>query len=57
METLWYLLKKLYYFDGIEQDGFEDEGAKLDIETAEQNKQSDVIIELVRKRRGRESID
>ncbi|MDR2024672.1 MAG: MarR family transcriptional regulator [Hungatella sp.] len=55
VETIWYLLKKLYYFDGIEQDGFEDEGVKLDIETAEQNKQSDAIIELVRKRR--ENID
>lgn len=25
METLWYLLKKLYGFDGEEQDGFEEE--------------------------------
>lgn len=31
METLWGLLKKLYRFDGEEQDGFEEEG-NLDIE-------------------------
>ena len=29
LETLWSLLKKLYTFDGIQHDGFEDEGLSL----------------------------
>ncbi|MFJ7746148.1 MarR family winged helix-turn-helix transcriptional regulator [Peribacillus sp. NPDC097295] len=36
LETMWDLLKKLYRFDGEEQDGFEEEGTlKLDEDTNE----------------------
>lgn len=54
VETLWCLLKKLYCFDGVEQDGFEAEGTQLDIEKTVQKEQADALIELVRKKRGGE---
>jgi DNA-binding MarR family transcriptional regulator len=49
MEILWILLKKLYSFDGEEQDGFEE---NVNFETTEeQNEEQDIAIKEFLKRR------
>ena len=49
METLWGLLKKMYRFDGEEQDGFE-EDAVLETEEDQNDEQTRVIKEFERRR-------
>jgi DNA-binding MarR family transcriptional regulator len=49
LETLWGLLKKLYDFDGEEQDGFEEE-SNLEIGENDQDMQIRVLNEFERRR-------
>lgn len=49
METLWSLLKKLYGFDGQEQDGFEEE-ADVEMGEAKDDVQDRALKEFVRMR-------
>jgi DNA-binding MarR family transcriptional regulator len=49
LETMWDLLKKLYSFDGEEQDGFEEEG-NLKIDDANNELQTRVMKEFERRR-------
>lgn len=49
METLWSLLKKLYRYDGEEQDGFEEEGV-LEIEGDYSETQTRILKEFERRR-------
>ena len=49
IETLWVLLKKLYRFDGEEQDGFEEEGV-LDLGQDLSELQERVLNEFKRRR-------
>ena len=49
IETLWVLLKKLYRFDGEEQDGFESEGV-LDLGQDLSELQERVLNEFKRRR-------
>ncbi|GGH23500.1 MarR family winged helix-turn-helix transcriptional regulator [Paenibacillus segetis] len=49
METLWGLLKKLYRFDGVEQDGFEEE-AVMEMEEDQSGEQMRIFNEFKRRR-------
>lgn len=45
MEILWMLLKKLYSFDGEQQDGFEEEAnAKFQMDEKEIDKESEIML-------------
>jgi len=51
MEVLWGLLKKLYHFDGEDQDGFEEEGAvEMEEEESYHNEQTRILKEFERRR-------
>ena len=51
MEILWILLKKLYRFDGEEQDGFEEEGVvEMKDKEKYKNEQTRVLKEFERRR-------
>ena len=52
MESLWGLLKKLYRFDGEEQDGFEKE-AHLEIDGDQSDAQARALKEFARRRNER----
>ncbi|MBS4192817.1 MarR family transcriptional regulator [Bacillus sp. FJAT-49705] len=49
LETMWRLLKKLYCFDGEEQDGFEEE-SKLEMDENQNKVQKRVLKEFERRR-------
>jgi hypothetical protein len=49
METLWSLLKKLYSFDGEEQDGFE-ENVQLEMDEDLMAEQERALKEFVQRR-------
>ena len=49
MEMLWSLLKKLYRFDGEEQDGFEEEGY-VEMEVDQNDLKNKVMKEFARRR-------
>lgn len=49
LETLWHLLKKLYHFDGEEQDGFEEVG-NLSMDEDHSDLQAKVLKEFERRR-------
>ncbi|GAA3401118.1 MarR family winged helix-turn-helix transcriptional regulator [Paenibacillus hodogayensis] len=49
MESLWSLLKKLYRYDGNEQDGFEEDSV-LEVDENDQETQTRVIKEFERRR-------
>jgi len=49
MEILWLLLKKLYSFDGVEQDGFE-ENVNFEIDKDQKEEQNIALREFYRKR-------
>ena len=50
MEILWLLLKKLYSFDGEEQDGFEE---NINFEINEDENQDKVLNEFIKRRNER----
>ncbi|MGG1418319.1 MarR family transcriptional regulator [Bacillus subtilis] len=50
LETLWVLLKKLYSFDGEEQDGFEEDAADFDIEQNRDNLKTNLLQEFAKRR-------
>lgn len=49
LEMLWSLLKKLYHYDGEEQDGFEEEG-NLEMDEDQNNVQTRVLKEFEKRR-------
>nr|WP_206695911.1 MarR family transcriptional regulator [Bacillus subtilis] len=51
LETLWVLLKKLYSFDGEEQDGFEEDAADFDIEQNRDNLKTNLLQEFAKRRK------
>nr|WP_254149945.1 MarR family transcriptional regulator [Bacillus subtilis] len=51
LETLWILLKKLYSFDGEEQDGFEEDAADFDIEQNRDNLKTNLLQEFAKRRK------
>ncbi|MDR0270502.1 MarR family transcriptional regulator [Paenibacillus sp.] len=53
METLWSLLKKLYQYDGEEQDGFEEE-SRVEMGEGYSETQTRVLNEFEAKRRSRQ---
>ncbi|RJS57306.1 MarR family transcriptional regulator [Bacillus subtilis] len=50
LETLWVLLKKLYSFDGEEQDGFEKDAADFDIEQNRDDLKNNLLQEFAKRR-------
>ncbi|MBU3176809.1 MarR family transcriptional regulator [Clostridium estertheticum] len=51
LEIFWILLKKLYRFDGEEQDGFEEEGVvEIEDEENSNNEQTRILKEFERRR-------
>lgn len=50
LETLWILLKKLYSFDGEEQDGFEENAADFDIEQNRDDLKTNLLQEFAKRR-------
>lgn len=57
LETLWNLLKKLYRFDGIEQDGFEETGREFEIEQDRGALQTKALQEFAKRRMGKGEIE
>jgi hypothetical protein len=49
MELLWGFLKKMYRFDGVEQDGFEEE-AGFEMDDEQFNAQSRLMMEFEKRR-------
>lgn len=54
LETLWALLKKLYSFDGEEQDGFEETAPDFEVEQDQTDLKMNALQEFVKQRRKRE---
>ncbi|KUP30382.1 MarR family winged helix-turn-helix transcriptional regulator [Bacillus halotolerans] len=50
LETLWNLLKKLYSFDGEEQDGFEEEARDFEIEQERDDLKIKILQEFAKRR-------
>ncbi|MCO4850584.1 MarR family winged helix-turn-helix transcriptional regulator [Bacillus vallismortis] len=50
LETLWVLLKKLYSFDGVGQDGFEEDAADVDAEQNQDHLKTHLLQEFARRR-------
>ena len=52
IETLWNLLKKLYRYDGEQQDGFEETAPEFELEQNREELQARVLQEFSRRRKG-----
>ncbi|MCC8351777.1 MULTISPECIES: MarR family winged helix-turn-helix transcriptional regulator [Bacillus] len=50
LETLWNLLKKLYSFDGEEQDGFEEDARDFEIEQERDDLKIKILQEFAKRR-------
>ncbi|MDG0767335.1 MarR family transcriptional regulator [Bacillus halotolerans] len=50
LETLWNLLKKLYSFDGEEQDGFEEDARDFEIEQEHDDLKIKILQEFAKRR-------
>jgi len=55
LETLWKLLKKLYSYDGEDQDGFEETAPDLELENGGEDLQTRALEEFSKRRRKKET--